>query len=110
MKLTMLNAPALVGEVRAIYPGAESVEVDRIGCVWVRCGLVQGPRDLPAGNIRLGTSPKTCALEARALAEAFKKQGDALREIQRCLAQHRQFGGEGRIGYLEEAEEIISGV
>ena len=57
----------LIADIRRVYPGAESVRVEA-GTVWVRCLPLAGRRDIPGGSVKLGTSPATLALKARALA------------------------------------------
>lgn len=70
----MVEDKNLLADIRRIYPGAESVEVDRTRKVWVHCiSITGGLRELPAGTVRLGTSPETCLLEDRALAEADRQ-------------------------------------
>jgi len=69
MKLT---DKGLLEQVRTLYPNAHSVDVDRIGHVWVRCDCVpdwSGWGDgRTGGTFRLGTSPESCRLE-RAILE-----------------------------------------
>ena len=64
-----IDSGDFLARVRAHYPGATRIRVDRTRCVWVDCGPVQGQwRDLPSGTVRLGTSPATARIEAEILA------------------------------------------
>ena len=66
---TTIDSGEFLARVRAHYPGATRIRVDRTRCVWVDCQLVQGrSRDLPRGTVRLGTSPATSRIEADILA------------------------------------------
>lgn len=64
-----IDSGEFLARVRAHYPGATRIRVDRTRCVWVDCDPVQGQwRDLPRGTVRLGTSPATARIEAEILA------------------------------------------
>lgn len=67
--MTIIDSGEFLARVRAHFPGAARIRVDRTRCVWVDCDHVQGrSRDLPSGTVRLGTSPATARIEAEILA------------------------------------------
>ena len=68
---TTIDSGDFLARVRAHYPGATRIRIDRTRCVWVDCAPLQGGgrwRDLPGGTVRLGTSPATARIEADILA------------------------------------------
>lgn len=68
----IISDPALLAAVREHFPSATRIRVASPTHVWVDCDGQPDwsgwDRYRPACTVRLGTSPATCVLEARAVA------------------------------------------